>query len=555
MKITKKILLFLVLVSAGFAFGIAIEHGKFNPYYQVLEVYERNIVKAQKMLGMETAKPAKTVIVNTEWNIPKRKIPSALLPLSISGVQLNAKFNVPVTGGGIAVVNDKVIIADRLDQFHVYDPKENVARPAGYPPLPSYREAFFNWGKYGRSEFFRLHDIEYADVGGKGYLIASHEFFDTKLMLTRLAVHRLRIDPNNLSSIGDWVRIFASTPLPHHKDFTAQGAGYTAQGAGGRLTVDGGSVYLTVGDYAQDGVQIQMQPPFPAQITTSDFGSIFKLNIQTGERETISYGHRNPQGLMMSANGELISTEHGPRGGDELNIIKSGRNYGWPEVTLGTHYPSYSWPSNKKQGRHDGFEAPIYSWVLSIGVSNLIEVREFNDRWDGDLLVSSLKAASLYRLRREGEKVIYSEPIWIGQRIRDLAQLPNGTIVIWTDQTQLLFLSVDEEQLAGDKFAGIPTTVGIRLEKCLKCHHMGDTNPSHPAPSLSNLVGRAVASDKQFKKYTNAMKQLGGIWTRNRLTNFLNDPTGFAPGSNMGMAPMTDLRNIRHLIDELERAK
>ena len=71
MKITKKILLFLVLVSAGFAFGIAIEHGKFNPYYQVLEVYERNIIKAQKMLGMETAKPVKTVIVNTEWNIPR----------------------------------------------------------------------------------------------------------------------------------------------------------------------------------------------------------------------------------------------------------------------------------------------------------------------------------------------------------------------------------------------------------------------------------------------------------------------------------------------------
>ena len=84
---------------------------------------------------------------------------------------------------------------------------------------------------------------------------------------------------------------------------------------------------------------------------------------------------------MISTNGELISTEHGPRGGDELNIIKSGRNYGWPEVTLGTQYLSYSWPYNKKQGRHEGFESPIFSWSPSIAVSNLIEVRDFDDRF------------------------------------------------------------------------------------------------------------------------------------------------------------------------------
>jgi len=544
---TKKFLILLFLVSAGVAFGISIEQDKFPPYFRVLEVYERNIVKAQKLMGISAKAPVKSVTAKPEWNIPERKIPSALLPLRISGVRLNAKLNVSVTGGGIAIVNDKVIIADRLGKFYIYDPKENLAGHAEYPELPSHRDAFFDWGKYGRSELFRLHDIEYLGVGGKGYLIASHEFFDTKLKLTSLAVHRLQIDPKNLSPVGAWHLIFKSTPLPPHKD-------YFANGAGGRLAVDGNSVYLSIGDYNQDGVFIPMQPPFPAQIRTSDFGSIIKLNVQTGARENISFGHCNPQGLALLTTGELISTEHGPRGGDELNVIKSGRNYGWPEVSLGTDYPAYSWPFNKKQGRHVGFEAPKFSWVPSIGVSNLIGLRGFQERWDGDLLVASLKAASLFRLRREGDQILYPEPIWVGQRIRDLAQMADGSIVLWTDQTQLLFLSVDKVQLAGNKFAGIPS-ISTKLSKRLQCHHVGASNPSHTAPSLSNLINRPVASDKDFKKYSDAMKQLGGIWTRNKLAKFLTNPADFAPGTNMAMAPMTDLRRVRKLIDELERAK
>jgi glucose/arabinose dehydrogenase len=120
----------------------------------------------------------------------------------------------------------------------------------------------------------------------------------------------------------------------------------------------------------------------------------------------VSYGHQNPQGITISANREIFSTEHGPRGGDKLNLIQSGLNYGWSKVSLGTDYPSYSWDANKKQGRHDGFEPPIYAWMPSIGISNLIEVNSFANRWNGDFLIASLKAASFYRTRHIGKNPI-----------------------------------------------------------------------------------------------------------------------------------------------------
>ena len=78
----------------------------------------------------------------------------------------------------------------------------------------------------------------------------------------------------------------------------------------------------------------------------------------------------------------------------------------------------------------------------------MLEVKGFDKRWDGDLLVTSLKAQTLFRLRWNHDRVGYSEPIWIGQRLRDIAQLEDGTIALWTDDSQILFLSPDGQRLA-----------------------------------------------------------------------------------------------------------
>jgi glucose/arabinose dehydrogenase len=133
-------------------------------------------------------------------------------------------------------------------------------------------------------------------------------------------------------------------------------------------------------------------------------------------------------------------------------VIVAGRNYGWPVTTLGTHYTTYDWPNRSRRTAEQRFETPVLAWLPSIGVSNLIEVANFDPAWDNDLLVESLKAQALYRLRRDGEgRVVYSEPIPLGQRLRDIAALSDGTLVLWTDEAQLLFLSVDRARLAGNR--------------------------------------------------------------------------------------------------------
>ena len=81
--------------------------------------------------------------------------------------------------------------------------------------------------------------------------------------------------------------------------------------------------------------------------------------------------------------------------------------------------------------------------------SNLIEIANFHPAWDGDLLVASLRAQTLFRLRRDGDRrIVYSEPIVLGQRLRDIAALPDGTLVLWTDEARLMFVSVDRGRLA-----------------------------------------------------------------------------------------------------------
>jgi glucose/arabinose dehydrogenase len=216
------------------------------------------------------------------------------------------------------------------------------------------------------------------------------------------------------------------------------------------MVASGDDLYLTVGDYNQDNVL--MHSRLEAQNPDSDFGKILRIDLRTGAKTLISMGHRNPQGLVITSKGAMYATEHGPRGGDELNLIVPGKNYGWPVTTLGTHYTTYDWASRDEGGQP--FESPVFAWLPSIGVSHLIEVVGFHPLWDNDLLVTSLKAQTVYRLRLDGDRrVLYSEPITLGQRLRDIVVLPDRTLAIWTDEAQLMFLSVDGARLASNRRA------------------------------------------------------------------------------------------------------
>ncbi len=289
----------------------------------------------------------------------------------------------------------------------------------------------------------RVHDL--LVFAGGTRLAVSFNRWDAEKQCVALVVHIHDLPEDWQSApVHGWREIFSARPcLPldfESKLFLAghQSGGRLAEGAPGKLL-------LTTGDFEFDGVHHAVVYP---QDLAFDLGKIIEIDAVTGAFRHISLGHRNPQGLLVDSQGNIWVTEHGPRGGDELNLIEEGGNYGWPYATYGLHYELDVWPPARRQGRHDRFRPPAYAWIPSPAISNLIEINDFAPRWDGDLLVSSLKAKSLYRLRFENGRVVYQEAIIIGDRIRDIAQLNDGRIVLWTDSGRLLVLSPAKQQLS-----------------------------------------------------------------------------------------------------------
>jgi aldose sugar dehydrogenase len=165
-------------------------------------------------------------------------------------------------------------------------------------------------------------------------------------------------------------------------------------------------------------------------------GSVPKDNPFVGRAgakpEIWSYGHRNPQGLAFNPRtGELWEQEHGPRGGDEINIIGKGKNYGWPVIGYGI---DYSGAKIHESTQKAGMEQPVKYWVPSIAPSGLaFYTADLMPKWKGSLLNGALVANALVRLSLDGDKVTGEERIDLGERIRDVRQGPDGAIYVLTD--------------------------------------------------------------------------------------------------------------------------
>ena len=154
------------------------------------------------------------------------------------------------------------------------------------------------------------------------------------------------------------------------------------------------------------------------------------FNTSNAIKSIWTYGNRNPQGLAIHpVTLILYETEHGPKGGDELNILQSGKNYGWPEITYGKNY---SGTTITKFTHKEGMEQPILHWTPSIAVCGI----DFYDKklfksWENNLLVTSLKFEKLYRYEINSNKIINQEMIYNpGSRIRDVETGPDGYIYL-----------------------------------------------------------------------------------------------------------------------------
>ena len=143
-----------------------------------------------------------------------------------------------------------------------------------------------------------------------------------------------------------------------------------------------------------------------------------------------SYGHRNPQGLAIHpVTGELWETEHGPRGGDELNYIRRGRNYGWPVITYGMNYDGTPVSPRTKQS---GMEQPVLHWTPSIAVSPIrFYTGDAFPHWKNQLFLGALAQQELHRLEVKGGRIIHQELILKGQgRVRDIITGPDGYLYV-----------------------------------------------------------------------------------------------------------------------------
>ena len=166
------------------------------------------------------------------------------------------------------------------------------------------------------------------------------------------------------------------------------------------------------------------KPDNTPQDDNSIYGKIVFVDFKNREPLIFSKGHRLSQGLFADKN-LILQTEHGPRGGDEINKILFGKNYGWPITSYGEKYGlGYTKKSYyKKNHAKYGFEEPIYSFVPSIGISEIIRLpNSFSKHFQNNFILSSLYGRHIYRIKFDNtfKKIIYLENIFVGERIRDL---------------------------------------------------------------------------------------------------------------------------------------
>lgn len=207
--------------------------------------------------------------------------------------------------------------------------------------------------------------------------------------------------------------------------------------------VDGrpdGTLFLTLGErFSQRDAAQQLDNDLGKIVRVGKDGRVPPDNPfvgQAGARPEIwSYGHRNVQGAALAPDGTLWTHEHGPMGGDEINLPQAGKNYGWPLVSFGLNYDGT--PVGTGQSSAPGLEPPLHHWTPSIAPSGMafLTSDRYGPAWRGNLFVGSLKFMYLDRIELKDGRVVAEHKLLqdVGQRIRDVRQGPDGLLYVLTD--------------------------------------------------------------------------------------------------------------------------
>lgn len=469
------------------------------------------------------------------------------------------------TGGGLTSWREYLVLLTHEGKIYFIDAEHHLALSRIAAPFNGFDDYVkdaakppFNTVQH-RFEYFRYNDIvSFTEADREGFIVSYTKYDKTNACytttLSRLYVDEISDVVTDPVPANRWTDIYQTHPcLPLKSQWRA----IEGHMAGGRMVFDGKrAIYLASGDYAWDGIYGPRtipgtdpdDNPAVAQDPAADYGKVIAVDVVTGQAHQVSRGNRNTQGIAIDRAGRIWAVEHGPRGGDELNLIIEGHNYGWPLESYGTLYSALPLPNSLSLGRHEHFQRPMLAWLPSIAVSGLTRIEGFHEAWDGDLLAASLRGQQLARIRVADDRVIFSEVIDVGRRVRSIHQHSNGEIVLWTDKYELIFLSPAEGGL-GMKFAdyhlrnmkasaSVVGKVRSALQACMECHSL-DANDSTNAPSLARVLNSKTGSTA-FRNYSEALKSDGRTWTKELLNQFLKEPQAAIPGTTMPNPNITD---------------
>ena len=360
-----------------------------------------------------------------------------------------------------ACVNEPAALAGSTDDtLAVPRPVSKAGAPFDVTPVASFREpwamAFLPDGRLliteksgrlslvsadtgGKVPVSGVPKVAYGGQGGLGDVAVHPDFADNRLVYLSYAeagkgsrrgaaVARARLDetPSGAASLADLAVIWRQTPK-------VSGRGHYGHRL---LFAPDGHLFVSSGE---------RQKFDPSQDLNQNLGKILRLNDdgtaaadnpfadQGGVAAQVwSLGHRNPLGLAFDAQGRLWNHEMGPAGGDELNRVERGANYGYPVVSNGDHYDGRRIPDHPTRPE---FAAPSLWWTPVISPSGLVFYTgdQFED-WRGDALISGLSARALVRVRIDGDRAVEAERYELGKRIRAVAQGPDGAVWLLEDK-------------------------------------------------------------------------------------------------------------------------
>ncbi|MEL7834374.1 PQQ-dependent sugar dehydrogenase [Fodinibius sp. N2] len=490
---------------------------------------------------------------------------SIFLRLYSNQIDISDRINREGRGGGLTSFGDAVVLlahdgqifaaysADDIRNTDITVPENGFSAYQKAAELDEFKDLKHNFGLY------RYNDILFYESERHRGLAVSYTEFDSTENCYRNAVATLPVD-GGIRSIeqlsvqsDDWEIIYRTQPCLELKSINNALEGGLA---GGRIAFQTPStIFLGSGDYHWDGMYA---PKAIAQDPIYEYGKIIGIDLDSRSSRIVATGIRNPQGVTVDNTGTLWTVEHGLRGGDELNHIEEGNNYGWPVETLGTQYSKLPVPNILVYGRHDTFKEPIFAWLPSVAISSLTSIQGFHESWDGDLLMGSLKTMSLFHTRIKDNRVLFSEEIKIGERLRYVHQHTDGRLVIWTDSKKLIFLTGQPytdnfvkdylvESIGNEK---VRNNIKTTIDGCRQCHSIEPSDHIN-APSLASIFGSEIGSTN-YQYYSEALQDKTGNWTHDNLKEFIKDPQGFAPGTTMPNPGISDNTTLEELINLLE---